>query len=72
MLPLPPQEVLGRQVTVLDDLNHRVEREKQAKNLKPDPLPGAPNVGGKILRPSCGMHPPNPKMKRGPKRLPVW
>jgi hypothetical protein len=27
------------------------------KNLKLDPLPGAPNVGEKILRPGGGMHP---------------
>jgi hypothetical protein len=40
-------EVLGNEVTVLDDLNHGVEQEKQARNLKPSPLPGAPNVDGR-------------------------
>jgi hypothetical protein len=32
--------------------------EKTNKNLKPSPLPGAPNVGEEILRPGGGMHPP--------------
>jgi hypothetical protein len=32
--------------------------DKTSKNLKPKPLPGAPNIGGKILRPGGGMHPP--------------
>jgi hypothetical protein len=31
---------------------------KTSKNLKPSPLPGAPNVGEEILRPGGGMHPP--------------
>jgi hypothetical protein len=45
---------------------------KQAKTPRPDPLPGTPNVRGKILRPGGGTHPPNPKMRREPKRSPVW
>jgi hypothetical protein len=32
--------------------------EKTSKNLKPKPLPGAPNVDEDILRPGGGMHPP--------------
>jgi hypothetical protein len=32
--------------------------KKTSKNLKPRPLPGAPNVGEEILRPGGGMHPP--------------
>jgi hypothetical protein len=32
--------------------------EKTSKNLKPSPLPGAPNVGEGILRPGGGVHPP--------------
>jgi hypothetical protein len=31
---------------------------KTSKNLKPSPLPGAPNVGEEILRPGGGTHPP--------------
>jgi hypothetical protein len=31
--------------------------EKTDKNLMPRPLPGAPNVGEGILRPSGGVHP---------------
>jgi hypothetical protein len=31
---------------------------KTSKNLKPKPLPGAPNVGEGILRPGGGTHPP--------------
>jgi hypothetical protein len=56
--PFLHQEFLRSQIAVLDDLNHRVEQGKQAKNLKPSPLPGAPNVGGKIHWPGGGMHPP--------------
>jgi hypothetical protein len=52
------QEVLRGRVVVLDDLNHRVDQENRRKNLKPSPLPGTPNVGEEILRPSGGMHPP--------------
>jgi hypothetical protein len=33
---------------VLDDLKHRAEQGNR-ENLKPKPLPGAPNVGEKIL-----------------------
>jgi hypothetical protein len=51
------QEVLGNEVTVLDDLNHRAKQGNR-KNLKPSPLPGVPNVREKILRPGGGMHPP--------------
>jgi hypothetical protein len=32
--------------------------KKTSKNLKPKPLPGAPNVGEEILRPGGGMHLP--------------
>jgi hypothetical protein len=32
--------------------------EKASKNLKPSPLPGAPNVEEEILRPGGGVHPP--------------
>jgi hypothetical protein len=32
--------------------------EETSKNLMPEPLPGAPNVGGGILRPGGGVHPP--------------
>jgi hypothetical protein len=32
--------------------------EKTSKNLKPSPLPGAPNVGEEILRPGGGVHLP--------------
>jgi hypothetical protein len=32
--------------------------KKTSKNLKPSPLPGAPNVGEEILRPGGGTHPP--------------
>jgi hypothetical protein len=32
--------------------------QKTSKNLKPRPLPGAPNVGEGILRPGGGTHPP--------------
>jgi hypothetical protein len=32
--------------------------EKTSQNLKPSPLPGAPNVEGEILRPGGGMHSP--------------
>jgi hypothetical protein len=35
-----------------------VSSRKTSKNLKPSPLPGAPNVGEEILRPGGGMHPP--------------
>jgi hypothetical protein len=31
--------------------------EKTSKNLMPSPLPGAPNVGEGILRPSGRVHP---------------
>jgi hypothetical protein len=31
---------------------------RTSKNLKPNPLPGAPNVGEEILRPGGGTHPP--------------
>jgi hypothetical protein len=31
---------------------------RTSKNLKPKPLPGAPNVGEEILRPGGGTHPP--------------
>jgi hypothetical protein len=67
------QEVLGRQATVLDDLNHRVEQEKQAKKLKAKApcLACQMSVGkssGRVAE--CTL--PNPKMRRGPKRLRVW
>jgi hypothetical protein len=42
---------------VLDDLDHGVEQEKQAK-LNAKPLPGAPNVGEENLQPGGGTHPP--------------
>jgi hypothetical protein len=42
---------------VLDDMDHGFE-QKTSKNLKPRPLPGAPNVGEEILRPDGGTHPP--------------
>jgi hypothetical protein len=32
--------------------------KKTSKNLKPKPLPGAPNIGEEILRPGGGTHPP--------------
>jgi hypothetical protein len=65
-------EVLGNKVTVLDDLNHRVEQEKQAKNLKPSPLPGASNVGGKNSTGRVAERTrTNPKMRRGLSGLPV-
>jgi hypothetical protein len=35
-----------------------VSSSKTSKNLKPKPLPGAPNVGEEILRPGGGTHPP--------------
>jgi hypothetical protein len=35
-----------------------VSSRKTSKNLKPRPLPGAPNVREKILRPGGGTHPP--------------
>jgi hypothetical protein len=35
-----------------------VSSNKTSKNLKPRPLPGAPNVGEEILRPGGGTHPP--------------
>jgi hypothetical protein len=35
-----------------------VSSRKTSKNLKPKPLPGAPNVGEEILRPGGGTHPP--------------
>jgi hypothetical protein len=35
-----------------------VPSRKTSKNLKPKPLPGVPNVGGEILWPSGGTHPP--------------
>jgi hypothetical protein len=35
-----------------------VSSRKTSKNLKPGPLPGAPNVGEEILRPGGGTHPP--------------
>jgi hypothetical protein len=50
-------EVLGHEIMVLDDVNHGVEQENK-QNLKPKPLPGAPNVGEEILRPGGGTHPP--------------
>jgi hypothetical protein len=34
---------------VLNDLHHLLNK-KTSKNLKPSPLPGAPNVGEEILR----------------------
>jgi hypothetical protein len=35
-----------------------VSSRKTSKNLKPKPLPGAPNVGEVILQPGGGTHPP--------------
>jgi hypothetical protein len=35
-----------------------VSSRKTSKNLKPKPLPGAPNIGEEILRPGGGTHPP--------------
>jgi hypothetical protein len=64
------REVLGNEVTLLDDLNHGVEQEKQARNLKPSPLPGAPYVGGKNSTgrvAECTR--PNPRDEEGPKRF---
>jgi hypothetical protein len=68
----PHREVLGNEVTVLDDLNHGVEQEKQARNLKPRPLPGAPMSVGRIS-PAGWWNAPalNSKMRRGLSGLPV-
>jgi hypothetical protein len=35
-----------------------VSSRKTGENLMPKPLPGAPNVGEKILQPGGGTHPP--------------
>jgi hypothetical protein len=35
-----------------------VSSRKTSKNLKPRPLPGAPNVREGIIRPGGGTHPP--------------
>jgi hypothetical protein len=42
---------------VLDDVDHEVKQGNK-QNLKPSPLPGAPNVGEGTLQPDGGMHPP--------------
>jgi hypothetical protein len=56
---------------VLDDLNHRVEQEKQAKNLKPKSPTWRAKCRWATSRVAERTH-PNPKMRRGPKRLPTW
>jgi hypothetical protein len=39
--------------------------ERTSKNLKPSPLPGAPNVGEEISGRVAECTRPNPKMRRG-------
>ena len=66
------REILENEVTVLDNLNHGVKQEKQARNLKSIPLLGASNVSGKNSTSwvaECTR--PNPKMRRGLSGLPV-
>jgi hypothetical protein len=71
--PFLHQEVLRGQVTVLDDLNHPVEQENRQKNLKPKPPTWrAKWRWGKSTGRVAECTRPNPKMRRGPKRLPVW
>jgi hypothetical protein len=64
------QEILRSLGAVLNDLRHHAEK-KTSKNLKPSPLPGAPNVGRKS--PTGWRNAPalNPKMMRGLSVLPV-
>jgi hypothetical protein len=57
---------------VLDDLNHYVEQEKQAKNSRPTPYLACQMSVGKSSSRVAECTRPNPKMRRGPKRLPVW
>jgi hypothetical protein len=52
------QEIHRSLSTVLNDLHHHAEQENKQKNIKPKPLPGAPNVGEEILRRGGGTHPP--------------
>jgi hypothetical protein len=57
---------------VLDDLNHYVEQENRRKTQgQTSYLACQISVGkssGRVAE--CTL--PNPKMRRGPKRLPVW
>jgi hypothetical protein len=66
------QEVLGRQATVLDDLNHRVEQENRQKPKAKAPYLEHQMSKGKSSGRVAECTRPNPKMRRGPKRLPVW
>jgi hypothetical protein len=58
MLPLPPSESPRETSRGARRSEPSRRARKQAKKLKAKPLPGAPNVGEKILRPGGGMHPP--------------
>jgi hypothetical protein len=60
MTPLLPHLdiIVGGGIKMLDNPNHHVKQEGRGKP-KLKPLPGAPNVGGK-LQPAGRMHPPNP------------
>jgi hypothetical protein len=57
---------------VLNNLNHHVEQENRRKTQGQAPyLARQMSVGkssGRVAECTC----PNPKMRRGPKRLPVW
>jgi hypothetical protein len=66
------QEVLGNQVAVLDNLNHCVEQENRRKPKAKSPYLARQMSVGKSTGRVVERTRPNPKMRRGPKRLPVW
>jgi hypothetical protein len=57
---------------VFDDLNHCVEQEKGEKPKAKTPYLARQMSKGKSSDRVAECTRPNPKMRRGPKRLPVW
>jgi hypothetical protein len=57
---------------VLDDLNHYVEQENRRKTQGQTPYLARQMLERKSSGRVAECTRPNPKMRRGPKRLPVW
>jgi hypothetical protein len=57
---------------VLDDLNHYVEQENSRKTQGQTPYLARQMSMGKSSSRVAECTRPNPKMRRGPKRSPVW
>jgi hypothetical protein len=57
---------------VLNDLNHHVEQENRRKTQGQVPYMARQMSEGKSSGRVAECTRPNPKMRRGPKRFPVW